>query len=63
MWGGLAVAVGFSWPALMTVRRALAETEQVALAWALAAGVVVILVLVPLLMAWTYGRKHVYVSD
>ena len=63
MWGGLAVAVVFAWPALMTVRRALAESEQVALAWALAAGVVLVLVLVPLLMAWTYGRKHVYVSD
>jgi hypothetical protein len=63
VWGGLAVAVVFLWPAIMTVRRAVAETEQVALAWALAVGTTLVLVVVPLAMAWSYGRKHVYVSD
>jgi hypothetical protein len=63
VWAGLGIALCFIFPLVSAIRKALSETEQVALAWGVVIVMAALLVATPLAAAGSYGRKHVFVSD
>ncbi|WP_248579755.1 hypothetical protein [Nocardioides sp. InS609-2] len=65
VWGGLICALFFAWPTFLAMRKAASvrETGPAVGAWVMAAALLVLVVLLPLGLAWFFNRLHIYVSD